>query len=73
MGGSQQDWLRLFVLPGMGHCGDGPGPNQVNYLAALERWRETKAAPDSLLAVHVNGNHVDITRPVCAFPQVANT
>ena len=40
MGPKQEDWLRLFMVPGMAHCGGGPGPNQVNWMAAMERWRE---------------------------------
>ena len=48
MGGKQDDFVRLFMAPGMQHCGGGPGPNQVNYMAALERWRESSIAPDTL-------------------------
>ena len=48
MGGKQDDFVRLFMAPGMQHCGGGPGPNQVNWMAALERWREsgTRARSD---------------------------
>src|SRR6185503_21161832 len=41
MGGKQDDFIRLYMAPGMQHCGGGPGPNQVNWMAALERWRES--------------------------------
>jgi feruloyl esterase len=71
MGGSQSDWFRLFMAPGMGHCGGGVGPSQVNYMAALERWREKGVAPDHLTAFRVNNNRVDMTRPLCPYPQVA--
>lgn len=71
MGPSQQDWLRLFMVPGMAHCGGGPGPNQVNWMAALERWRESGIAPDRLIASRVSDNHVNMTRPLCPYPQVA--
>src|SRR5688500_15170382 len=37
MGGKQDDFIRLFMAPGMNHCGGGPGPNQVNWMAALEQ------------------------------------
>jgi feruloyl esterase len=73
MGGEQQDWLRLFLVPGTQHCGGGPGPDQVNYLAAVERWREVRTPPDQLIAIRVpNGtNRVDLmTRPICAFPKM---
>jgi len=33
MGSQQQEWLRLFMVPGMEHCGGGPGPDQVNWMA----------------------------------------
>ena len=71
MGRNQDDWLRLFMAPGMAHCGGGPGPNQFNALAALERWREANIVPDILLAVRVLNNRVDMTRPLCPYPQVA--
>jgi feruloyl esterase len=71
MGGKQDDWIRLFMAPGMQHCGGGPGPNQVNWMAALERWRESGTAPDRLDAARVTNNRVDMTRPLCAYPQVA--
>ena len=72
MGPQQQDWLRLFILPGMGHCGGGPGPNQVNWVGALERWRESGIAPHQLIASRVNENfNVDMTRPICPYPQLA--
>jgi feruloyl esterase len=71
MGPRQDDWVRLFMAPGMQHCGGGPGPNQVNYVAALERWRESGIAPAQLLAARVTNNRVDMTRPLCPYPQVA--
>jgi feruloyl esterase len=71
MGPDQQDWLRLFMVPGMAHCGGGPGPNQVNWMAALERWRESGIAPDRLIATRVNDNRVTMTRPICAYPRIA--
>jgi feruloyl esterase len=71
MGPDQDDWMRLFMAPGMGHCGGGVGPNQVNWMGALERWRESDAAPDRIEAVHVTGSRVDMTRPLCPYPKVA--
>jgi feruloyl esterase len=71
MGLQQDDWLRLFMVPGMAHCGGGPGPNQVNWMAALERWRESGVAPDRLFASRVNDNRIAMTRPICPYPQAA--
>ena len=42
MGAKQDNWMRLFMIPGMGHCQGGPGPSQVNYMGgagALARVR----------------------------------
>ena len=71
MGQKQEDWLRLFLAPGMGHCRGGPGPDQFNAMGALERWRESGVAPAQITASHVSGSRVDMTRPLCPFPQVA--
>ena len=37
------DSYRLFMVPGMGHCGGGEGPNTFDMLAALEDWVERAA------------------------------
>lgn len=71
MGPQQDDWLRLFMVPGMGHCGGGPGPNQFNSLGVLERWREQGNAPERIVASRVVDNRVDMTRPLCPYPRVA--
>lgn len=71
MGPQQDDWYRLFMMPGVMHCGGGPGPNQFNGMAVLERWRESGIAPDQIIATHVTNGRVDMTRPLCPHPQVA--
>lgn len=71
MGPGQEDWLRLFMVPGMGHCRGGDCPDQANYMGVMERWREANIAPDSITAYHVTDNRVDMTRPLCPYPQVA--
>lgn len=71
MGPKQDDWMRLFMVPGMGHCQGGPGPDQFNKMATIERWREASEAPPSIVAAHLTGGSVDITRPLCPYPQVA--
>ena len=71
MGTKQDNWIRLFMAPGVAHCGNGPGPNQFNFMAALERWRESGIAPDSITAYHVTNNRVDLTRPLCVYPELA--
>jgi feruloyl esterase len=73
VGGQQaaEAFARLYLVPGMHHCTGGPGPNQFDMLTALENWVEKRAAPQSIVATHSTGNHVDRTRPICPHPQVA--
>ena len=71
MGPNQAGFFRLFMAPGMLHCSGGTGPNQFNAVAALERWVEAGAAPDQMVAYRVTDNRVDMTRPLCPYPQVA--
>ena len=71
MGRGQDDWLRVFMVPGMGHCQGGAGPDQVNWMAPLERWRESGKAPERINAARVVANRVEMTRPLCPYPQIA--
>jgi feruloyl esterase len=48
-----QDFARLFLLPGVGHCSGGDGAFDADYLSALEAWVETDRAPDKLLTSHI--------------------
>jgi feruloyl esterase len=70
-GGKQENWIRLYMVPGMTHCQGGPGPDEFNKMAAIERWRESNSTPNELTAYHVTGNTVDMSRPLCPYPQVA--
>src|SRR5579871_3534818 len=71
MGGKQDDWLRLFMEPGMAHCRGGAGPDQFNKMAVIERWREKGEAPNSILAARVANGRIEMTRPLCPYPQAA--
>ena len=62
---------RLFMAPGMGHCGGGAGPNTFDMVTALEQWVEHGKAPDQIPASHSTNGAVDRTRPLCPYPQVA--
>ncbi|MDE3196037.1 MAG: tannase/feruloyl esterase family alpha/beta hydrolase [Acidobacteriota bacterium] len=66
-----RSFARLFMVPGMGHCGGGPGPDTFDSLGALDAWVTKNEAPDQLLATHVTNGAVDLTRPICAYPAAA--
>ncbi len=68
---SIQRFARLFLAPGVNHCGGGPGPDQFDALAALEGWVERGVAPERIVAAHLTHGVVDRTRPLCAYPRVA--
>ena len=63
--------VRMFLAPGMGHCGGGDGPNTFDALTALEQWVESGKAPEQMTASHSTAGKVDRTRPLCAYPKVA--
>jgi len=65
------DSVRLFLAPGMAHCGGGEGPNVFDALTPLEQWRERGNPPASILATHSTHGKVDRTRPLCPYPQFA--
>jgi feruloyl esterase len=65
------EFARLFMAPGMLHCGGGPGPNTFDALGALEQWVEQGTTPAQLTASHSTTGVVDRTRPLCPYPQVA--
>jgi len=68
MGPNQSDWMRLFMVPGMAHCGGGPGVNTFDSIGALEKWVEKGVAPDTMLGTGQQGT---LTRPLCQYPQYA--
>ena len=69
--GRVQDSYRLFMVPGMAHCGGGEGPNSFNMLGAIEAWVEHRQAPDRIVASRLTNGAVTRTRPLCPYPQIA--
>ena len=63
--------MRLFMLPGMAHCGNGEGPNRFETMDALTQWVEKGQAPKQMIASHFANAAVDRTRPLCPYPQIA--
>jgi len=66
---SLQTHARLFMVPGMGHCSGGPGPNSFDTLRALDEWTTKGIAPDSVVATNSDSGR---TMPLCAFPAAAS-
>jgi feruloyl esterase len=58
--------VRLFMLPGMGHCSGGPGATHFDPLGAVVDWVERGVAPEKILATGES-----FSRPLCPYPQTA--
>lgn len=74
LGGNQDDWMRLYLMPGMGHCAGGVGPDRADFLAAMEDWREKGVAPARITAARAANQQqgrTEMTRPLCPYPQMA--
>ena len=79
-----QESVRVYLVPGMGHCAGGPATDQFDLLTPLVRWVEEGDEPDNLVAsargpANAAGANADLpatwsssrTRPLCPYPQVA--
>lgn len=62
---------RLFMAPGMAHCGGGDGPNEFDAVGVMVNWLQQGKAPDQIIATHSTDGKVDRSRPLCAYPKVA--
>ena len=75
MGGNGREYtdeyLRLFMVPGMGHCRGGVGPDRADYMGAISAWVEQGKAPDRITARREENGKITMTRPLCPHPQAA--
>jgi hypothetical protein len=66
-----EDFMRLFMAPGMNHCAGGIGPDQHDPVTAIIDWVETGKAPELIVARKVVNGETVRSRPWCPYPQVA--
>ncbi len=59
------DSVRLYLAPGVLHCGGGAGPDKFDTLTAIERWVEHGIAPATLIATKAGS---PLSRPLCPYP-----
>ena len=65
------DSVRLFMVPGMGHCGGGNGATVVDMLSVIDNWVTEGKAPETIIASSPPApGQKQITRPLCPYPQV---
>jgi len=63
--------VRLFLVPGMNHCGGGAGCDTFERVGVVDQWLESGQAPEQILSSKVSGGRTLRTRPLCAYPAVA--
>jgi hypothetical protein len=66
-----QEFARLFMAPGVGHCAGGDGPQPQDWFGSLVNWVENGAAPQTVLAVKQLEDGTSRSRPLCPYPAVA--
>lgn len=72
-GGNANQFVRLFPVPGMTHCGGGDATDQFDVLAPLMAWVEHGEPPDSIIAgANPRTPWPKRTRPLCPYPAVAH-
>jgi pimeloyl-ACP methyl ester carboxylesterase len=82
---ASDEFSRLYMVPGMGHCAGGTGVNEFGQRAsgavprepktdifrALMAWSEKGQAPADITGSRIVDGAVTQTRPLCPYPQVA--
>ena len=70
--GNVDSFTRLFMVPGMNHCGGGPAMENFDALTALEKWTEENIAPDYIVG-KAGKEYPDQNKeqPLCPYPKVA--
>ena len=73
MGGlaATQRFARLYLFPGVLHCGGGAAPNTFDLLTPLMNWVENRTAPNRVVATQTDNGTLVRTRPVFPYPLVA--
>ena len=66
-----EEFARLFMAPGVGHCGGGAGPQPLGLFQSVVNWVENDDAPDTILASKSLGGGLTQTRPLCPYPTFA--
>lgn len=69
--GAAADAFKMFLLPGVLHCGGGLGPATVDWPTLIDNWVEGSQAPDRVVATRNVNGAVTMSRPLCAYPQKA--
>lgn len=66
-----EEWSRLFLVPGMGHCAGGEHTlDRFNMVEAIVNWVEQKRPPERVVAT--GASMPNESRPLCSYPAYAH-
>ena len=65
-----QSYMRLFLLPGVFHCGGGTGPDRIDWVDQIRDWVEKGKAPEKIVVSKIENGKTIMTRPVYPYPRV---
>jgi feruloyl esterase len=74
---SEHGQFRLFMVPGMDHCGGGDGASTFDTIGAIDDWATTGKAPERIVATRTPSPNPNapklppISRPLCPYPLIA--
>ncbi|WP_069263311.1 tannase/feruloyl esterase family alpha/beta hydrolase [Paraburkholderia nodosa] len=73
MGASNvSDFARLYLVPGVAHCGGGEGFPNIDLVSQITAWAEQGTAPNTVMTYQTDSsNNVTASRPVYPYPAVA--
>jgi hypothetical protein len=72
-----QNQVRLFMVPGMNHCGGGEGATDFDTLGTIDAWATTGTAPERIVATRpatagpASPMRTPMSRPLCPYPLIA--
>lgn len=67
-----ESFTKLYLFPGVGHCGGGEGPDGFDMLSPMMAWVERGITPNKIVASKVSDGVTTRTRPVFPYPMVAH-
>jgi len=68
---SVDNYLKLYLLPGVSHCGGGPGPSDVDWVEIIRNWVENGNPSDRIIVSKIENDEVVMTRPIYPYPRIA--
>jgi len=63
-----EEYIRLFLLPGVLHCGGGPGPSDIDWINIIRSWVEKGDAPNKVVVSKSENGKTIMSRPLFPYP-----